>query len=581
MNLVLSVFAAVLNSLWLVAIAAALVWLVLRVFNAATRFVIWWVALAVVLALPAAPAMRTWWRARVQTPPAATARPFTAPVSIASPIDDPPVIVTLKQDHFAKWPLGIAALWALLSLYRLGQIGRSYFYLHGVKRRASVSPQSLPELARRARLLISNEIASPMATGFLRPAVILPASLREEITPQELDHVLLHEAAHLARRDDWTNLIARLLGAVLALHPVALWILWQIDRERETACDDWVVAKTGAARPYAASLARMVELRSGPRGEIRRGEVSGEALAPGIFGGGSRLGGRIEMLLKRGREFSPQASAARVGLSAVVLLALVIAGSLTPRWIAFAQTPARPSFEVASVRPTPPDTPSDKSRVRPSDGLTAQQLSSGTLAYSGIVLMEYIELAYGLKDYQISKQRPKDLYERYDIAAKTGGPVPAQQMKLMLQTLLEDRFKLKLQLETKELPVYDLVVAKNGPKFGHGKDDGKSGVSRLSGTAIEWHNTSMEYLADWITPLPSLGRPVLDRTGLVGAYDFTLTYEGGADKDSGPAAVKAGLRDAVDASILGALQELGLKLETDKAPIEFVTIEHVERPDAN
>lgn len=274
MSTLWAIFAAVLNSLWQAAIVAALIWVVLKAlariskpFNAATRFVIWWGVLAVVLALPAGPAIRTWWRARVATAQVVTATPLMAPVSIAPALDDPPVIVTLKQDRSAKWPLWFAALWAALCLFRLGQIGRSYFYLRGVKRRASISQQPLPAAGRPAQLLISNEIASPMAVGFLRPAVILPESLAEEITRQELDHVLLHETAHLARRDDWTNLIARLMGAALALHPVAVWILRQIDRERETACDDWVVAKTGAARPYAASLARMFELRAARRGE--------------------------------------------------------------------------------------------------------------------------------------------------------------------------------------------------------------------------------------------------------------------------------------------------------------------------
>jgi uncharacterized protein (TIGR03435 family) len=154
-------------------------------------------------------------------------------------------------------------------------------------------------------------------------------------------------------------------------------------------------------------------------------------------------------------------------------------------------------------------------------------------------------------------------------------------MKGMLQTLLEDRFKLRVRRETRELPVYDLAVGKNGPKFRPSTDDGKSGVAGLTNGAIRWHNISMEYLADWISPLPSLGRPVVDRTGLPGRYDLTLVYDGGADKNAPPAEVKAGLRDALDASIFGALQDLGLKLEPDKAPIDFVTIEHVERPVEN
>ena len=120
-----------------------------------------------------------------------------------------------------------------------------------------------------------------MAVGFLPPAVIVPESLRDELSEPEYEHVLLHEAAHLARRDDWANLALRILGGVLALHPVALWILRQIEREREMACDDWVVTRIGTARPYAASLARLFELRWKRRNNL---------LASGIFGNNSRIG---------------------------------------------------------------------------------------------------------------------------------------------------------------------------------------------------------------------------------------------------------------------------------------------------
>ena len=116
---------------------------------------------------------------------------------------------------------------------------------------------------------------------------------------------------------------------MLALHPVAAWVLRQIDRERELACDDWVVAATGAARPYAASLARLFELCTSRRGVL---------LASGIADGGSQLGNRIALLLRRGREFSPQTSALRVSACAAVMLILMIAASRTPAWIAFAQT---------------------------------------------------------------------------------------------------------------------------------------------------------------------------------------------------------------------------------------------------
>jgi uncharacterized protein (TIGR03435 family) len=137
-----------------------------------------------------------------------------------------------------------------------------------------------------------------------------------------------------------------------------------------------------------------------------------------------------------------------------------------------------------------------------------------------------------------------------------------------------------LHRETKELPVYALVVGKTGPKFSPAVDNGKSGVTGISADGIKWHNISMDYLAEWVSSLPSPGRPVVDRTGLHGGFDFTLSVDGLSDKGDG-ASAKMALRDALDASIFGALQDLGLKLEADKAPIELYTIDHVEKPDAN
>jgi hypothetical protein len=197
---------------------------------------------------------------------------------------------------------------------------------------------------RQVRVLVSDDIPVPVAVGFLRPAVLLPEALLAELTPVELDHVLLHELAHLARRDDWTNLLTRIAWAVFALHPVAAFALRQIDRERELACDDWVVAATGAAHPYAASLARLFELCASQRRIL---------LASGIADGGSQLGNRIALLLRRGREFTPQASALRVSLCSAALLVFVIAASRAPAWVAFAQT----SSPAAPPRFGPPPAP--------------------------------------------------------------------------------------------------------------------------------------------------------------------------------------------------------------------------------
>lgn len=337
------VLEAVLNSLWQAAAVAAAVWLLLRLtprINAATRYAVWWAVLAVVVLLPVATAVR---RVPANRLPAArnAIRIQLATAESPGPTNGTRVFHTVNA---GAWPAGVVAAWSMLSLLLLARIGWSYRHLSGIKRRAhsASGEQRLHfdswlqacRIRRKVRLLVSNEIGSPMAVGFFHPAVLLPESLVEEFTRPELDHVLLHELAHVARRDDWTNLWARLAGAFLAIHPVAVWVVQRIDREREIACDDWVVAHTGEARPYAASLARLFELCC-----VRRRNL----LASGMAESRTRLGDRIEMLLRNGREFTARPSVLRVAGMAAGLLACVAAGARMPRWIVFspAHIPAR------------------------------------------------------------------------------------------------------------------------------------------------------------------------------------------------------------------------------------------------
>jgi len=279
-------FAAFLNSLWQSAAIALAAWAALRFLprmnvrvNAATRCAVWWAVLAAVVLLPMAPQPETRPQpgtryvapqatlsesASESAPLSVRATPATprqikppATSSIATPVARP------LQITAGAGLLAVFAIWAMFSLFRVAQIIRSYRYLRGIKQRShAVSPEQLVNfnywllacgIDRTARLLISSEIVSPMAVGFRRPAVIVPETLMHEFTEEELDHVLLHELAHIARYDDWTNLFARLIGALLPVHPVAVWLVKRIEQEREVACDDWVVAMTGQARPYAAS----------------------------------------------------------------------------------------------------------------------------------------------------------------------------------------------------------------------------------------------------------------------------------------------------------------------------------------
>jgi beta-lactamase regulating signal transducer with metallopeptidase domain len=260
-----------------------------------------------------------------------------------------------------RWPVFVGAAWCLLCALQLARVMASYLHVRGIKRRAVAADRDLQcnfnewllqcRVGRNARLLLSEEIVSPMAVGFSHPAVILPASLPAEISQEQMDHVLLHELSHLARRDDWTNLMARLAGGVFVLNPLVHWVVRQIDRERELSCDDWVVAVTGSARPYAASLARLFELCCARRREM---------LATGMADHASDLGRRIEILLRRGREFTASASGVRVVAVGVLLTGLGLFASQTPRWVSFTsdevavETQDPPQPPVAPEAPPPP-----------------------------------------------------------------------------------------------------------------------------------------------------------------------------------------------------------------------------------
>ena len=556
---------AVLNSLWQAAVVAARVWAALKFakrINAATRYAIWWAVLGVVLALPAAPRALAWWHMRAQAPQAAAVnRPAPARVTVPL-IEDQPAMVTLNTERSARWPLWIGGLWAALCAYRLWQIGRSYVYLRGVKRRASVAQNAgvgrLPEAAskRETRLLLSRDVGSPMAVGFLHPAVILPEDLPAELAQPEMEHVLLHEAAHIARRDDWSNLLAKLLGAALALHPVAWWILRQIEREREIACDDWVVAKVGSARPYAESLARMSELRWARQAKTgsTHGKTQGEALASGIFGGGSRLGERIELLLERGREFSAGVSKVRWVVSTIALFGCVMAASISPKLVAFAQS--RPAFEVASVKPSDPANRAWRAAVSP----------GGRYAATNMRVLDLIQRAYRVQPFQISGGPAWIGADRFDVTAKAADGISDDALGLMLQTLLADRFKLKVHTALKEQSVYRLVAGKSGVKVRQMTDvNGTEPAASVYSMRVIARKASMGWLSDFLAG--ELSAPVLDGTEMNGSYAWELNWD--PSDPEGP-------------SLFTAVQEqLGLRLEAAKAPVEVLVIDHVEKPDAN
>jgi uncharacterized protein (TIGR03435 family) len=162
-------------------------------------------------------------------------------------------------------------------------------------------------------------------------------------------------------------------------------------------------------------------------------------------------------------------------------------------------------------------------------------------------------------------------------------PVPDAQLRLMLQALLADRFKLAFHRQSKEIPVYALVLGKNGPKLHPSESDGES-TTKGNKLSIEVKNTSMAQLADLLTN--PLGRPVMDETGLKGRYDFTVDlapYMAGDCISSPCASQSVGAQmaehgpDMADVATRALRDQIGLSLESRKSQVEILVIDHAER----
>jgi uncharacterized protein (TIGR03435 family) len=253
---------------------------------------------------------------------------------------------------------------------------------------------------------------------------------------------------------------------------------------------------------------------------------------------------------------------------------------------------------VASVKPN--TSGNNMISIRPPVG--------GRFTATNVRLKMLVELAYNVKTAQISGGPQWMVSDGYDITAKAADPnINVDQLRPMLQTLLEDRFQLKVHRETKEMPIYVLTLAKNGSKLPEAKDGGcvKFGPDTppppppapgklpptLCGGFLRAPNllqagkVDMKQLANVLADV--LGRPVVDKTGFTGTFDVKLEFtpEGTTFGTNGFGPPGGGLPQGFDTSgpsIFTALQDqLGLKLESQKGPGEILVIDHAEKASEN
>jgi len=180
---------------------------------------------------------------------------------------------------------------------------------------------------RPISLYVSPHVRVPMATGFLRPMIVIPSWALRELSTDELKVVLLHEAAHLQRWDDWTNLTQKVLCALFFFHPVVWWLESKLALEREMACDDLVVAATSSPRAYAECLVSLAEKSLGRRNF---------ALAQAAVNRMKHTSLRIKQILDRKHSGVTAVWKPAVGVTATAAMAFLLFVNDAPRLVGFA-----------------------------------------------------------------------------------------------------------------------------------------------------------------------------------------------------------------------------------------------------
>jgi beta-lactamase regulating signal transducer with metallopeptidase domain len=310
----------------LIAILAAVLLRLSRRQTSSTRFAVWLCALSAIASLGVA---GTGWLLHSKASGAATGS----------------AILTVS----ANWALYLFLGWAAIAFFGLARVCSGVLQIYRLHRSCTpveidkLDPevrQSLHSASRRVTLCTSEYVTAPTALGLMKPVIAIPAWLIDELSGSELNHIVIHEAAHLERRDDWTNLFQKIVKAVLFFHPAVWWIESKMSLEREMACDEAVLARTSNPRVYAQCLARLAETTF-----VRRSLE----LAQAVLGRAHQLSSRVAKILDSNHCASIPAWKP-VSLVAAVAVGSLICVSEAPQLIAFKDAP-QPSAMAQSYVP--------------------------------------------------------------------------------------------------------------------------------------------------------------------------------------------------------------------------------------
>jgi bla regulator protein blaR1 len=528
-------------------------------------------------------------------------QPMTPIVSQATPSTAHASLVHLVAVLLAVWLCGflmVVFVW-LLRWRRISAAIRQATPLHEGREVEAMRRLEHGEGIRKpTEIFLSRTSLEPGIFGIVRPGLVWPERITARLEDAHLEAILAHELSHVRHRDNLAAAIHMVVEAIFWFHPLVWWLGARLVEARERACDEAVLATGRDRRVYAESILRICEFCV----ESPLTCISGVT--------GADLKKRITRIMSEGiaheLDFGRKAllsAAALLSLTAPIALGLLRAPQLRAEPVQITGVPL-PSFEGTSVWASPSGNQAATVRFVLGRLTLANWTTKSLIAYAYNTNHIVGGPAWIYSERYVVEVKVDDprAYEarklvEFDVTG-TFPPGPQHdQLGLMLQSLLADRFKLKLSQETKQLPMYALVVAKDGPNLHEAKPDNTyaDGITDIHGLPAGPHRGARQSGHLVVQSLPmstvtkilseQLGRTVLDKTGLTGEYDFTLDWTpdenhaaaGGQQDLSTPS-----LHESPGPSIFAAIeQQLGLKLELQKVPTEFLVIDHAEKPSEN
>jgi bla regulator protein blaR1 len=574
--------------------------------RAAARHVLLVAAFAVLLALPAASFVMPSRGVTLPAPSAASFAPVTAVVPVmTSPsptrLGAQESVDTFRIDSGMTASALLWTVWGAGALLCLLPVLAGTWHLRALRRAGSSSARGdalLRRLSAEAGLhrsiavRVHESIPGPMTYGTLRPVILLPLDA-ERWTDDALSRAMIHELEHVRRADWLSQYMARIVDALYWFHPL-VWMAWRrLSLEAERACDDAVLRRSEATA-YAHQLVLLAE------------RLASTATPPLLAMAACRdLSTRVRAVLD-GAQARGRAGALPVA-TAIVAAALFIAAVAPLRAVrqvqALSNGAQQPplAFETASVKPNKSGAEERYFRLDP---------RGGSLTVVNVQLREMITFAYQIQSFQLEGGPGWIASDRFDILAKPEREVPSTEsgqdpLKMMLRTLLADRFKLVMHKETKELPIFELVLARQDGKLGpqlrpaavdcaaraaaaragtppppsSGPPGPGSCGTTMNPVSVRGGGTTLAVLASLLEGPAK--RLVIDRTGLAGNWDLEVNYT--PDRSQLPPGVE--LPSSIDPngpSLFTAIEEqLGLKLRPARGPVEVLVIDSVQQPTPN